>query len=230
MLRLTSADIASRVAAFAGTPVDVVAAAASVPALAPDEAASLSAYLVPEQAEGACAAPGRLQADPFNVLAALQAAGGEGGVRRLAALRTVCAELARLCDAQWAGVYLRVRPPGCEDEALMKLAYVGAPSRALFPLTPEFAAHSNNSTVGLSGEAVVIRDVRALPPDSPYYTCDGRVRSELCAPICDGFGRVLGIVDVEAFEPDVFTPERVDAVLHCCAQLAKTKLLAKHAW
>ena len=35
----------------------------------------------------------------------------------------------------------------------MQEAYVGAPSRAEFPLTEEFARTSNNSTVGLSGKA-----------------------------------------------------------------------------
>jgi putative methionine-R-sulfoxide reductase with GAF domain len=232
MERLSSADIASRVASSQLLLLDIAAIAAAVPLhLSAADASSLGQYRVPEVRDGACSAPDRLQAEPFNIQAALEAAGGSCGLpvlRRLYALRGVCARLAAACDAQWAGVYLRTRPAGSDEEALLKLAYVGAPSRALFPLTPQFAALSNNSTVGLTGEAVVIADVQALPSDSPYYSCDGRVRSEICAPICDCFGNVLGVVDVEAFAPGTFTPERVDLVLHCCAQLAETKLLASY--
>lgn len=230
MERLPASSLATRVAAFPSSSplaVSVSEALASVPLELPAELAdALRSYRVPAVVEGACSSPDRLQEAPFQLLDALascrRAAGGEAAtLRRLAALRGVCERLAAVCDAQWAGVYLRVRMPGASDDALLKLAYVGAPSRALFPLTHEFAAHSNNSTVGLSGDAVVIADVQALPSDSPYYRCDGRVRSELCAPIrCPHTGAALGIVDVEAFAPGTFTADRVDTVLHCCAQLA----------
>ena len=230
MERLPAASLAARVAAFSPTSplvVSVTEALACVPfKLSAELADSLRAYRVPAVVEGACSSPDRLQEAPFELLKALAscgcAAGGEEAtLHRLAVLRHVCERLAEVCEAQWAGVYLRVRLPGSDVEALLKLAYIGAPSRALFPLTEEFAAHSNNSTVGLSGDAVVISDVQAMPADSPYYQCDGKVRSELCAPItCPNTGRVLGIVDVEAFEPGTFTPERVTAVLHCCAHLS----------
>ena len=44
---------------------------------------------------------------------------------------------------------------------LVKLAYVGRPSRAEFPLTKEFAEKSTNSTVGLTGRATVIASLIA---------------------------------------------------------------------
>ena len=110
----------------------------------------------------------------------------------------------------------------------MKLAYVGAPGRALFPLTRDFAAHSNNAHVGLGGgEAVVYHDVRALPPGAPYYVCDAAVRSELCAPILLE-GEVIGIVDAEAFAPNAFlAPAALAAVLGACAQLGELGLLRR---
>lgn len=181
---------------------------------------------------------------------------------RLWALREVMRALAGATGADWCGVYRAVpyhppsppppTPGGADDNgaaaephasALVKEAYVGAPSRAYFPLTPAFAAHSNNSTVGLTGAAILLGDTRSLADDTPYYVCDGRVRAELCAPIFapgamagalggdpgEGGGaggdvappRVIGIVDVEAFAAGHFTPGRVAAVLRVCAELGE---------
>jgi hypothetical protein len=50
---------------------------------------------------------------------------------------------------------------------LMKLAYTGAPSRAYFPLTEEFAKSSNNSTVAMTGNTGIIQDVTKLADDVP---------------------------------------------------------------
>jgi len=47
-------------------------------------------------------------------------------------------------------------------EYLAKEAYVGSESRALFPLTEEFATQSSNSLVGLRGEAKVIEVILSL--------------------------------------------------------------------
>jgi len=63
---------------------------------------------------------------------------------------------------------------------LVKEAYVGEPSRAEFPLTESFAERSNNSSVGLSGEAVLVEDV--AEHDGPYYECDDSVRSGSAVP------------------------------------------------
>ncbi|MDC2890843.1 hypothetical protein [Psychrosphaera algicola] len=64
------------------------------------------------------------------------------------------------------------------------MAYFGEPSRAEFPLTPEFATISNNSFVGLYGEKRTINDVQKYVADGgEYYTCDPKVKSELCWPI-----------------------------------------------
>ena len=74
---------------------------------------------------------------------------------------------------------------------LVKLSYFGAPSRAEFPLTDEFAAISNNSTVGLSGKARIINDVPAyLTKGGEYYTCDPKVLAEACIPLFDAQGQV----------------------------------------
>ena len=126
----------------------------------------------------------------------------------------MCAALAAAVKADWVGVYAVVPPAPAPHAAayggdasapnLLKLAYVGAPSRAYFPLTPAFAAGSNSSTVGLSGAVVHIGDVRGLAGDAPYYSCDGAVRCEACLPILGAAGQVVGIVDAEAFAAHAF--------------------------
>jgi putative methionine-R-sulfoxide reductase with GAF domain len=102
----------------------------------------------------------------------------------------------------------------------VKLSYVGRPSRAEFPLTREFAARSTNSTVGLTGRAVVIDDVaRHVEAGGGFYVCDEGVQSEACLPILaqdGGVARVAGIVDAEAKPRGFFNGERL-AVLAALA-------------
>ena len=227
--------------------IDLESIVATVCEPSAEAAASLSAYLVPfTAAGGGCGLPGKLRPAPYPLLeelcgarAALVGASGAAEWRsaellRLAQLRAVCAAVAAATGADWAGVYQVAAPtPGAAawggSEAapnLQKLAYIGAPSRALFPLTPEFAAGSNNSTVGLSGDTVVIHDTQGLPADAPYYVCDGKVRSEVCTPIFGAEGALLGIMDCEAFAPRAFAePATLALILAACRQLGAAGLL-----
>ena len=203
----------------------------------PEEVVALATYRVPRiTEEGTCGKPGDLEPLPFDILRQVHgiewvanevlSPAANLAVVRLRALRNAMAALAKACAADWAGVYRVVVAPGSSGErTLVKEAYVGAPSRAYFPLTPEFAAGSNNSTVGLAGEAVVITDTRKISDDVPYYSCDGAVRSELCAPIVDSTGAVIGIIDVEAFQPALFDDVRIGIVLDLCAQLGDAHML-----
>lgn len=238
---ISTAEQAALVSAEQPT-VDVRALAAAADAL-PLDAAIVESYRTPPvSADGGCSIAGKLVAEPFSIADELVVLGEGAGtldargavLRRLWALRHVCAALAAATGAEWVGIYERVPPSarsvarGGSDAApcLLKLAYVGAPSRAYFPLTPEFARGSNNATVGLSGDAVVYHDVRALPRDAPYYVCDGAVRAEVCAPIVDARGDVIGILDAEAFTPNAFLPPAaLAAVLSVCAQLGAVNLL-----
>jgi L-methionine (R)-S-oxide reductase len=170
-------------------------------------------------------------------------------IARLHRLQCAVEALAAAIGAEWVGVYRCVasppaaRPTAAGERALVKEAYVGSPSRPFFPLTAPFASGSNNSTVAMTGGCVVIHDVRRMPADSPYYICDGKVRTEICAPIWAGgvprAGRptvsdgdageaegVIGIIDAEAWRPDHFTPERIAAVLQACRQLGEVGLWA----
>jgi L-methionine (R)-S-oxide reductase len=105
---------------------------------------------------------------------------------------------------------------------LVKLAYVGRPSRAIFPLTPVFHEISNNAWVAMEARPRLIQDVRTY--DGPYYTCDGDVQSELCVPILADDGEVLGIIDAESFAPGHFTAQRAADILAACADLGRWRL------
>lgn len=199
--------------------------------------ASLATYRVPKPvAAGKCSAkPNDLDPEPFNLVATCgllpdAAPGSEmddvwrshGVYRRLYALRCVVEMLAQETGAEWVGLYRVVpSPPG---SALVKEAYVGAASRALFPLTPEFAAHSNNSTVAMSGDGMHLPDVAGLDDDVPYYACDARVQSELCLPITTPEGKVIGIMDAEAWRPRHFTPDRLALCAAVCQLLGQNGL------
>lgn len=202
-------------------------------------AAALHGWLVPRRAPGAegesCSSrPGDLE--PYDALtwrygAPTEVALDAPPLVRLARLSAALHVLAAATSADWLGVYRIVssptdaRPSAAGERCLVKEAYLGAPSRPFFPLTAAFAAHSNNSSVALRGEAALIDDTQVLGEDDAYYICDGRVRSELCAPIFDAAGVVIGIIDAEAFEPGFFNEARVDAVLLACAVLGETNLL-----
>ena len=232
--RLDRANAAQRLNASQAT-INVSAVAAEAANDSANDAAVKEWQYPQVVSEGVCSH--KLAADTFNVLDAVQRASGASEASilgRLRALRAVCAFIAEKTGAQWVGVYAVVGPSGdcikyggdCNANNLMKLAYIGAPSRPYFPLTQPFADNSNNSTVAMSGDAVVYHDVLALPSDAPYYTCDAQVRSEACVPILDSEGTVIGIMDAESFSPDCFRPaESLGIVLAACEQLGQTKLL-----
>ena len=195
-------------------------------------APALSSYRVPRlgDADGGCGVG--LEPEPFCVLDALRQLprfeDAATALRRLRRLRGACEALAAATGAQWVGVYESTPTPDAAEAGarqLLKLAYVGAPSRAYFPLTEAFAAGSNNSTSVLRRQAIVIHDVRRMGGDTPYYTCDGKVRSEVCAPIMAPSGECIGLIDCESWSADNFSVERVAAILRLAAQLGAADLL-----
>jgi len=127
--------------------------------------------------------------------------------------------------ADWSGIYRRLRIPG-SDDALQKVSYRGRPSRALFPLTEEFALHSNNSTAALRRRAIRVDDVEAyVALGHPYYECDPSVRSELCVPVIRA-GESIGLIDLESFVPSKFGSPALYATGLAAVALAKPGLLA----
>lgn len=161
-------------------------------------------YQVPELGEGgACSLFGQLADEPYDLSATL---GGQTATNKqlLQQMALISSFYQAHSQSDWFGIYQRrVNPQG--ETVLVKLSYFGAPSRAEFPLTTEFAAISNNSTVGLTGKARIINDVPAyLQQGGEYYTCDPKVLAEACIPLYDEAGQVVGIIDSEAFQTQLF--------------------------
>lgn len=175
-------------------------------------------YQVPELGEGgACSLFGQLAEQPYDLAATL----GKNSATEhaLSQLTAVVQNYQQTTDSDWFGIYQkRQNPQG--DTVLVKLAYFGAPSRAEFPLTAEFAQISNNSTVGLTGKAKVINDVTAyLTAGGEYYTCDPKVLSEACLPLFHRNGQLAGIIDAEAFKRQAYHTEALVRLVAICLVL-----------
>lgn len=161
-------------------------------------------YEVPELGEGgSCSLFGKLAAEPYD-LTTILAGKTPANHALLARLTAISRYYQSHSKSNWFGIYQK-RQNSAGETVLVKLSYFGEPSRAEFPLTPDFAAISNNSSVGLSGKARIINDVPAyLQQGGEYYTCDPKVLAEACLPLLNEAGHVVGIIDSEAFEKDVF--------------------------
>ena len=174
--------------------------------------ASLYTYRVPMlSADGACSIVDELAPVPYDLTSIL---GGrsEQTTRRLALLGRLVERAQETTGAEWIGIYQR-RKNAAGERVLVKVAYVGRPSRAEFPLTREFAERSTNATVGLTGRATVIDDVsKHVEAGGGFYVCDAGVQSEACLPILDAARDVVGIVDAEAKPRGFFGAERLAVV------------------
>lgn len=185
--------------------------------------ADLFSYQVPKLApDGSCSAEkGGLEEDPYDLRAIL-------GVQNSEQEEIVKAQIVELYNllegiqqelkTDWIGIYqATANVEG--NPVLVKLAYQGTPSRAEFPLAEEFAPLSNNTTVGLSGKAIVIQSVAQY--QGAYYKCDGSVNSEACLPIYNkDFTKVIGIIDAEDFDENHFDERNVSLLAQLCIQLS----------
>jgi L-methionine (R)-S-oxide reductase len=173
---------------------------------------SLYSYPVPLMTEdGTCSIVNELAPVPYD-LGAILGGRSEQATRRLALLERLVERAQETTGADWVGVYQR-RANAAGVSVLVKVSYVGRPSRAEFPLTHEFAQRSTNSTVGLTGRATVIDDVaKHVEAGGGFYVCDDGVQSEACVPILDGARQVIGIVDAEAKPRAFFNAERLCVV------------------
>jgi L-methionine (R)-S-oxide reductase len=173
---------------------------------------SLYTYNVPMLTEdGSCSVVDQLAPVPYDLTAIL---GGrtEQTTRRLALMERLVERVQETTGTDWVGIYQRRRNVAGE-EVLVKVSYVGRPSRAEFPLTREFAERSTNSTVALTGRATVIDDVgRHVEAGGGFYVCDDGIQSEACVPILDDAREVAGIVDVEAKPRGFFGATRLVVV------------------
>lgn len=186
---------------------DLLDAMGAAPAVSDTDA--LYRYPVPMLSDdGACSIVDELSPTPYD-LAGILGGRSEQATRRLGLLRRLVERAQQTTGADWVGVYAR-RTRASGEPVLVKVAYVGRPSRAEFPLTREFAEGSTNSSVGLTGRALVIDDVaRHVEAGGGFYVCDAEVQSEACLPLLDDTGAVVGILDAEAKPKGFFSVARL---------------------
>ena len=191
------------------------------------EAKPLWQYHVPLLGEGgSCSIFDELDDVPFNLERELS----EQEKAVVPTLQSIVDWVKHKTQIDWFGIYLS-RVNSQEDKVLTKLAYFGKPSRAEFPLNEEFAQISNNSKVGLTGKERIINDVESyVTQGGEYYTCDPKVKSELCWPILTPDlvdknqkatykqGKILGIIDAECFKTNCFD-EQTQAIFKAVCQL-----------
>lgn len=161
-------------------------------------------YQVPELSEdGSCSLFDILSDTPFDLTEHLNSPLME----KLTEVQALVDWVKSHTDIEWFGIYVTL------SSQLTKLAYYGNPSRAQFPLTKDFAKLSNNVHVALSGEKIIINDVdKHRENGGVYYTCDNKVKSELCWPIfsdknhqqSDHNHKIIGIIDAESFKSNQF--------------------------
>jgi putative methionine-R-sulfoxide reductase with GAF domain len=170
---------------------------------------SLYRFAIPMLTEdGSCSILDELAPVPYD-LGGILGGRSEQTSRRLALLRRLAGRAQETTGADWVGLYAR-RVGRDGVPLLVKVAYVGRPSRAEFPLTAAFASGSTNSTVGLTGRALVIDDVaKHVEAGGGFYVCDAEVQAEACLPLLDAHGAVVGILDAEAKARGFFTRGRL---------------------
>lgn len=186
------------------------------PKLQKSEINSLLMYQVPKlSTDDSCSLTNDLDKTPYSL------AWTNPDPERLWRLHKIIMKLQAITKADWLGVYRKIPNPKGES-VLVKESYYGRPSRAEFPLTPEFAQKSNNSTVGLTGKGVLVKDVASYK--GPYYECDIEVISELCLPIFTKNQEVVGIIDAESFNLNFFTPGKTLQIAKVCMDLGNLNL------
>lgn len=191
---------------------------ASLPAT-PSALNALYTYKVPKlSADGSRSLHAELDPTPYDLSKVL----GGRSVQNSFALITLAAlveSVQQHSGADWLGLYQRRE---LEDgPTLVKLAYRGVESRPEFPLTEAFAKKSNNAAVAFSGKGTVLQDIRAhVAAGGAYYECDPKVQSEVCLPVLDPNGRVVGVLDAESTKASHFTPERLAMLVSLATESA----------
>lgn len=187
-------------------------------------------YRVPLLGEGGtCSLFGELDPTPFDLTQHLTSS----QLKLLAPVQAIVDWVHSKTAVEWFGIYLK-RTINDQESVLTKLAYFGAESRAEFPVDESFAAISNNSYVGLYGQKRTINNVaQYVAEGGEYYTCDPKVKSELCWPILSpnnltngnkvtgGENHIVGIIDAESFTIDSFKDDELEIYEAVCHVLAK---------
>jgi putative methionine-R-sulfoxide reductase with GAF domain len=219
-----------------------------IDALTDEIVRSMYEYRVPTiSADGTCSNTEVLAKNPFNLAvngynlcAASKFSPTElkshPMTERLVRLKSIVEGLYEITQADWIGLYRLVSDVADETApvpTLMKESYRGEPSRALFPVTEEFAKRSTNSWVALNAKGRVISNTSSIEDGVSYYKCSGKVLSELCVPILRRVTEestqpsfeVIGIIDLESWNANHFSAPRILEVLKVAFDIGECNFL-----
>ena len=74
--------------------------------------------------------------------------------------------------------------------------------------------------VALSHQGRIINNVEHyLAQGGQYYTCDPKVKAEVCLPLFNTQKECIGIVDAEAFNADFFDEKILAILVACCIKI-----------
>jgi putative methionine-R-sulfoxide reductase with GAF domain len=182
------------------------------PSLSKKEIEKLYIYDIPKiSADGSCSILEEKNEKPYNLAETfglsydLEELVRHPQTIRLWRLQQIVKKLFTETETNWLGIYRKIKNIK-RELVLIKESYQGIMSRPEFPLTKNFAKKSNNSTVGLTGKAIILQDI--FFHKGPYYKCDGNVQSEFCLPIISK-KNILGIIDAESFQKNFYTNARI---------------------
>jgi L-methionine (R)-S-oxide reductase len=217
-----------------------------------DNLRSLYEFKVPLLSlDGTCSVAHKLAKRPFNLATdAYQLPFEEEHLERLLSaptthrllyLRHVVRQLNAVVQADWIGIYRMVEADG--EPALLKEAYLGEHSRAVFPVTEAFAKKSTNSWVGLTGNVRIIEDTNVRESGVSYYECSNKVQSEICVPIYGApsvsasiassssatESPVIGIIDLESWGLHHFTEAKVLQVIRTAFEVGASNFGFNHS-
>jgi len=176
-------------------------------------------YKIPELGEGgSCSLFGHLQDKPFDLKSILLSNNQDLNydlTESMHKITQIVDYIVKESGVDWFGIY-QSRKTSTESE-LVKLAYQGAPSRPIFPLTSNFSKLSNNVQVALSKKGRIINDIEKYQSQGgEYYICDPKIKAEVCLPILTASGEMLGIIDAEAFKIDFFDENTLALLIAGC--------------
>ncbi|EGC35954.1 hypothetical protein DICPUDRAFT_151633 [Dictyostelium purpureum] len=160
-------------------------------------------FTVPKLGEGGSCSL-KTEFEPFDLTSILGERTTESDLQ-LWRLNQVIEKLQSISNVDWLGIYKKINYKNSEnnkEDGLLKLAYYGEFSRAIFPLTDYFQTISNNSWVGINGKSKVIQSLSTY--EGVYYNCSDKVKSEICIPILLN-NNVVGIIDAESWKDNHFS-------------------------
>lgn len=136
------------------------------------------------------------------------------GMDEIAAMATIACVVHNGFGWLWTGFYRVVGP---------SLLRVGPYQGTLGCLEIAFG-RGVCGTAAAERRTVIVPDVEKFPG---HIVCDGRAKSEIVVPVCDGDGRLLAVFDVDSERPGSFDDVDARALERMLGWFARRRVVSK---